>query len=272
MWSSISGLLLATLTSAAPSDSRAQAGSPSRRVVLVELFTSQGCSSCPPADAFVRDLPALGLGRDKVLPLTFHVDYWDNLGWKDRWAQPAFTRRQAWYASLRDLRPLASSSVLEGLYTPQMIVDGRVHFSGQRRADGVREIERAAGRGPSFALAAHANLQSGRVATTIDVTDLRVPRNELDWQLWIALASPAVRTAVTRGENAGESLQEASVVRVLSQPAPLPRSPRGALTITLPKPDDLPWQDLQIVAVVQSGSTGDVGAAIEVEKDASLAR
>src|SRR5207253_2749288 len=62
--------------------------------VLVELFTSQGCSSCPAADAFVRELPGLGLGRERVLPLTFHVDYWDGLGWKDPFAAPAFTQRQ----------------------------------------------------------------------------------------------------------------------------------------------------------------------------------
>ena len=104
------------------------------RVVLVELYTSQGCSSCPPADAIVRDLPAQGLGRDRVVPLTFHVDYWDQLGWRDPFAAPAFTRRQESYAKSGRLRPPGSgASEITGLYTPQMIVDGQVHFPGGRR-------------------------------------------------------------------------------------------------------------------------------------------
>src|ERR1700759_5332648 len=65
--------------------------------VLVELFTSQGCSSCPAADAFVRELPALGLPRARVVPLTFHVDYWNGLGWPDPFSSPAFTERQRRY-------------------------------------------------------------------------------------------------------------------------------------------------------------------------------
>src|SRR5436190_23132975 len=99
-----------------------------RRVVLVELFTSQGCSSCPPADAFVRALPSLGYGRDKVLPLTYHVDYWDRLGWKDPFADSDTTKRQTWYARSGRLRSPDGQDGLSGLYTPQMIVDGRVHF------------------------------------------------------------------------------------------------------------------------------------------------
>src|SRR5438132_13969858 len=96
---------LAALLAALGGCGAAHASAPAwQRVVLVELFTSQGCSSCPPADAFVRDLPALGFGRDKVVPLTFHVDYWDDLGWKDPFATPAFTDRQRWYARSRKLR------------------------------------------------------------------------------------------------------------------------------------------------------------------------
>src|SRR3954469_24818819 len=77
---------------------------PWNRVVLVELFTSQGCSSCPAADALVRELPGLGFGRDRVLPLTFHVSYWDGYGWKDPFSAQAFTDRQQWYADAGRLR------------------------------------------------------------------------------------------------------------------------------------------------------------------------
>ena len=87
---SVLAICLAAAGCSAPAQG---APAPPKRVVLVELYTSQGCSSCPPADAFVRGLPALGVGRDKVIPLTFHVDYWDRLGWKDPFANPKFTQR-----------------------------------------------------------------------------------------------------------------------------------------------------------------------------------
>ena len=99
------------------------------RPVLVELFTSQGCSSCPAADAFVREFPRLGLDRAHVVPLTFHVDYWDDLGWKDPFAAPAFTERQRHYAEGGRLRSPEGADGIQGLYTPQMIVDGDSPFT-----------------------------------------------------------------------------------------------------------------------------------------------
>jgi hypothetical protein len=95
------GILPVTLTLAlaagcVPLAKAAPGGPPNP--ILVELYTSQGCSSCPPADALVRELPRLGFGRDRVIPLTFHVDYWDDLGWKDPFASHAFSERQRAYA------------------------------------------------------------------------------------------------------------------------------------------------------------------------------
>ena len=131
-----------------------------RRVVLVELFTSEGCSSCPAADAFVRELPALGFPRDKVVPLTFHVDYWDSLGWKDRFGGRDFTARQEWYARSTKLRSPEGEAGLQGLYTPQLIIDGAVHLSGRRRQEAIHEIERAGGQPPVFELKPVATVQA----------------------------------------------------------------------------------------------------------------
>ena len=132
----------ASASSAVSAPHAASASGAGAGPVLVELFTSQGCSSCPAADAFVHDLPRLGLGRDRVVPLTFHVDYWDGLGWKDRFASPKFTDRQKWYTrSDTLLGPAGERGGITGPYTPQMIVAGTVHFSGGRRDVAVAEAE-----------------------------------------------------------------------------------------------------------------------------------
>src|ERR1700760_3011596 len=96
--------------------------------VVVELFTSQGCSSCPPADAFLTDLAHQ---RRDILPLAFHVTYWDYLGWKDPYSLDAATARQRDYA-----RHLGD----DGVYTPQMVVDGATGFVGSNRSQGLRAI------------------------------------------------------------------------------------------------------------------------------------
>ncbi len=182
-----------------------------KRIVLVELFTSQGCSSCPPADALVRDLPRLGFGRARVLPLTFHVDYWDGLGWKDPFASVVFRRRQEWHAQSGTLRDPDGQSGLRGLYTPQMIVNGVVHFLGQRRDAALSETRRAAGGSSPITLIAEAAI-TGQVinvgaraafAAGVDTTE--------DWKLIVALVAKSARTHVMHGENGGETLDEVPV-------------------------------------------------------------
>jgi len=230
-----------------------------RRPVLVELYTSQGCSSCPPADAFVRQLPARGFGRDKVIPLTFHVDYWDRLGWEDPFASAAFTERQEWYARSTKLRSPDGASGLDGLYTPQMIVDGTVQFSGQRQQTALREMELASERAPAFQLAVRAAITGPRVDVTVQSTATGDPGRDRDWRLVAALAAKKAHTAVARGENAGEALDEVAVVRALSEARAMP-SPGGAARIQLSKPADLAWSDVELVVFVQSETTREIGA------------
>ena len=250
--------LLAVAVAGCSSTARA-APVPWRRAVLVELYTSQGCSSCPPADAFVRELPGLGFGRDKVIPLTFHVDYWDRLGWKDPFASGAFTDRQQWYARSASLRSPDGAAGLDGLYTPQMIVDGTVQFSGQRRQVALREMERAAGRPPPLDLAVRATASKG---ATVDIVVEGAfwgdASRDRDWRIVAALAARRARTAVGRGENAGETLEEAAVVRALADRVPLP--PRGAAHLQLSRPADLAWSDVDIVVFAQSEATREIGS------------
>jgi hypothetical protein len=239
------------------------AAPPGPRTVLVELFTSQGCSSCPAADAFVRELPALGLPRARVVPLTFHVDYWNSLGWPDPFSSPAFTARQQGYADAGHLRAPGGEEGLAGLYTPQMIVDGRVHFSGRRRDVALAEIRRAAEAAAVLDLAATAALVDDRAEVTARVTPRTADgKAEPDLRIFVAVAARAARTKVTRGENGGATLDEAAVVRALSPPVPVSLA-AGAppVRVTVPRPADLPWSALELAVVVQSAKTLHVAAA-----------
>lgn len=249
----------------APTGGGRDGGSP--RVVLVELFTSQGCSACPAADALVGELPRLGFGPDRVLPLAFHVDYWDELGWKDPFSQPAFTARQHWYVRSEHLRPPARSVGLRGAYTPQMIVDGRVHFSGQRRDVALSELTRAGQRPQQFHVDARARAHGATAMVTTTVTALSPPEQAADWRLQVALAARAARTRVATGENGGETLHEAAIVRDLSAPLPIPST--GPLTAVLTKPAELSWDEVTVVAFVQSARTRAVGAAAAARFEAA---
>ena len=239
----------------------APAGSAAPRTVLVELFTSQGCSSCPAADAFVRELPALGLPRARVVPLTFHVDYWNGLGWKDPFSSPAFTERQRRYVEAGGLRGPDGQGGLDGLYTPQMIVDGAVHFSGGRRDEALAQIRRAADAPAVVDLAAQATFDADVAHVTLRVTP-RAPAAAQEWTAFVAVATRAARTSVPRGENGGETLDEAAIVRALSAPAPVSLAPGAPVVhIDVTRPSDASWSTLELAAVVQSPRTLHVAAA-----------
>jgi hypothetical protein len=161
--------------------------------IVVELFTSQGCSSCPPADAFLTDLARQ---RRDVLPLAFHVTYWDYLGWKDLYSLDAATARQRAYA--RDLGE-------DGVYTPQMVVDGTTGFVGSDRAAGLGAIAKAASK-------------TVPVAVTSDGTSLTIKVGPGTGQARILLVGfdPSHETPVGRGENSGRTLHESNIVRSLT--------------------------------------------------------
>ena len=257
------GLALLAVAAGGCAQSVAATTTAAPRTVLVELFTSQGCSSCPAADAFVRDLPSLGLGRARVVPLTFHVDYWNGLGWPDPFSSPTFTERQQRYADGGFLRSPEGRESLSGLYTPQLIVDGAVHFSGRSRDVALAEIRRAAEASPIVDLAAAAVLDGEHATVTLRVTP-RGPATE-PWVAFVAVAARSARTQVTRGENGGETLEEAAVVRALSAVLPVSLAPGAPpLRVTVTRPPELPWSAVELAAVVQSPKTLHVAAAQSV--------
>jgi hypothetical protein len=163
------------------------------RPAVVELYTSEGCSSCPPAEAYLGELAR----RRDVLALSFHVAYWDNLGWPDRYALAESLSRQRGYA-----RVLAKSSV----YTPQVVIDGRADFVGNDR----RAIGEALAAPRDQAVSVTLGARDGSLL--IDIGPLRGgATSEI---LLIAYQRRAV-AKVLRGENAGRELEEFNIVRSL---------------------------------------------------------
>ncbi len=175
------GLLLTLLGTAAHAEDR---------LAVVELFTSQGCSSCPPADALLGELAR----RGDVIALAYHVDYWDNLGWKDPFASHSGTERQRLYAR---------SLGLSGLYTPQMVVDGAVDVVGSDR----RSVLAAVG-GARQGAGVQLTREEGKLKVAV-AAQKGAPEADI---VLVAYAEEA-ETKVQRGENAGRSLKEYSIVR-----------------------------------------------------------
>jgi hypothetical protein len=178
--------------------------------VLVELFTSQGCSSCPPAD---RLLAALG-GEDagRVVPLAFHVDFWNSQGWTDPFSSRDWTFRQVAYE--RALK-------LNQPYTPQAVVDGTTEVLGSD-GDALRAAIRSAAERPGARLALAVAPSPSKVEVAVDVTRPEALREEkLD--LYVAVFETGLSTPVGKGENGGHTLRNDYVVRALDRAGRLSR-------------------------------------------------
>jgi len=186
-------LLLTAVAGAAP----ASADTPP---VVVELFTSQGCSSCPPADALLGKLAQ----RPDVVALAFHVDYWDYIGWKDPYASPAFTQRQHRYADALGLHMV---------YTPQMVVDGHVDVAGSHALEVEAAIADARARQKLTLALGHD--ASGAYDVKISGATAGGPSGPAT--VWLVLFDRQRQTPVKRGENAGATLTDYNIVREFRQ-------------------------------------------------------
>src|SRR4051812_7037792 len=184
-------------------------GEAPRAPIVVELFTSEGCSSCPPADVLLQKLADDEAGAP-VIALGEHVDYWDHQGWKDRFSSAALTARQQVYAARFNV---------DSIYTPQMVVDGRAELVGSDAAAARRAIDRAAAQPHGLVRisldADGSGTRSSRLAVTIAVAELpAVSRGGAD--LVVAITEDQLWSDVKRGENRGRVLKHAAVVRQLT--------------------------------------------------------
>lgn len=185
--------------------------------VLVELFTSEGCSSCPPADALLATLVAPDrVPGAEVIVLSEHVDYWNRLGWADPFSSPQFSDRQKGYAqAFRQPR----------IYTPQMVVDGRAEFVGSDARRAREEIAKAA-REPKAQVVLR---RDGEAAPAVRVRVAALPSGAVGEaaEVLLAIVEDGVRSDVRRGENAGRQLLHAAVVRRLDVIGVVRAAPEG---------------------------------------------
>ncbi len=179
--------------------------------VVVELFTSQGCSSCPPADRLLSHLADEDL---EVVPLSFHVDYWNYIGWTDPFSSEAWSDRQRRYA-----RAFEAGRV----YTPQMVFDGRSDCVGSDVKEVQRQLTEAAARPPGGELTVDvgAGTDNGHLRLEVTAKVLR-PERGGDWKVMVAVVEKDLATSVPRGENAGRSLHNDNVVRSLIEAFSVP--------------------------------------------------
>lgn len=176
------------------------------RVTVVELYTSEGCSSCPPADRWLSGLPGEGVLPDSAILLAYHVDYWNALGWPDRFSRPQYSERQ---------RVLAARSGASFVYTPQVLVDGR-DFRVGRSTRTLRARLAEINREPARAqISADVRRSPGelRIRGSAGLTGAAAGA-----QVWIAVYESGLSTQVRAGENAGARLNHDFVVRELSGP------------------------------------------------------
>lgn len=179
--------------------------SPAHSVALLELYTSEGCDSCPPADRFVSALPAGGVGADQAVILSLHVDYWDYIGWKDRFASPVFTARQ------RELSDLAGTRTI---YTPEIFV-GAKELRGWQ--NGVGAAVRRVNAQPARADIRIALGTPGGAGLPVDIR----ASSALDGKLYVALVENGLVSDVRAGENRGVTLKHDFVVRQWLAPVAL---------------------------------------------------
>jgi len=204
--------------------------------VVVELFTSQGCSSCPPADALIHDIANDPAMRGRVIPLAFHVDYWDSLGWRDPFSSAEWTQRQARYA-----RTMHLSSA----YTPQAVVNGTREFVGSNRSALNAALEKASSEKSRTEITLIARREGNSLIADVHAN---VAAND---DLILAIVEDGVTTKIEHGENAGRTLTNDAIVRKLVRVAP------GETTVRL----DPAWRSVSATAFVQDRNTLAIGVA-----------
>jgi len=221
----------------------------SQGVAVVELFTSQGCSSCPPADAALRQIASIAKQTSvPVYVLSFHVDYWNRLGWKDPYSDVAYSNRQKAYAKAAGSRRV---------YTPQMVVSGRTEFVGSDKEKARQAITSALKKKAQTQIQLQvAPLTSGDTV----VIQFQIEGDSQGHHLNVAVVETPAANVVPRGENAGRQLAHVNVVRTF-QTVELDGA-SGQVDLKLPR--DIDFENARVIAYIQNTKSLAVSGATSI--------
>jgi len=231
--------------------------SPANRVAVLELYTSEGCSSCPPADRFLSDLKKSGISSKQLIPMAFHVTYWDYIGWNDRFAKKQYDQRQ---------RDLAHKKRSKTVYTPQLVLSGDDY---RRYANFDKDVNRLVNQKATVDLTLSVQTLFGK--TKKDKLSLKLSSDisksdAKDVGLYLVILENNLSSDVDAGENDGEELHHDYVVRQLSGPyyqSEIEKKKEQDQLIVL-HPE---WQrnNLSIVAFAENARTGEVLQAVRLK-------
>jgi hypothetical protein len=223
-----------------------------QRVAVLELYTSEGCDSCPPADKWITRLPANNLRPDRVIPLAFHVDYWNQLGWTDRFSQAGFSERQRRHSSRRGV---------SFVVTPQLLLNGQDYRSWNSFDDLSGKVKAINESKPLAAIKIRSTLSGLILTTAVDVS-VAGDAAQKDADVYFALYENNLTSQVEAGENRGQTLRHDFVVRKLI--GPLPLDDNGKLSQAPRFEIMAAWKprDVSLAVFVQNRRTGDVLQAV----------
>lgn len=240
----VAGLVTAAFIAPKPAARLPKNNFEGKGFAVVELFTSEGCSSCPAADAVVAKIEKESAGKP-VYILAYHVDYWNRLGWKDPFSSADYSRRQNTYANWLHLR---------SIYTPQVVVNGRTEFVGSQEGTLRNAINAGINKAPKADLAID-NIKTTGGKASFNYTAGGETANT---GLLFALVQKNATTVVKSGENGGRTLSHVQIVDKL-QAAALTSTKTGEANIALPKGFDAGHYEL--IALLQNNQTGEIMAA-----------
>jgi hypothetical protein len=241
--------LLFSLQSLAEASQAFTAVSPVNRVALLELYTSEGCSSCPPADRFMSRVKLADISDQQLIPLSFHVTYWDYIGWKDRFGNPQHDTRQ------RKLAKMNNSSMV---YTPQFIMNGK---DFRRHGSFDNEIVRINSIAAEYQLELNASLNTNAIDVVLNAKALVDNGDEA--VAYIALYEHGLSSDVTDGENKGEQLHHDYVVRQFKGPYVM-KQDQSVFRASFAN-GDYKIENSGIVAFIQKPESSDVLQAVRLE-------
>lgn len=232
----------------------AQDISASKPAVVAELFTSEGCSSCPPADALLTQIDGKVFAGVPIIVLSEHVDYWNHDGWHDPFSSEAWTERQNEYNQRFHL---------DSAYTPQMVIDGLSQVNGSNGQQVAQAIEKAAAQPGKLQIGiTEASWANDVLHATVSVPEVS-PQAAKGTTLYAVLADDEDTSSVAKGENSGKTLKHVAVVRVLQKIGPLHGPYSGPVEVKLPK--GVAHTKMRLIVFAQKGQNGEIFGAAERE-------